>query len=79
MAVVWGFLALLMLVFVGMGATVLKMLQGGEPDDKPLGEPRLTVVPVALLMICVLLLGLAIPSPVASLIRDAAAFLEVRP
>ncbi len=55
------------------------MLQGGEPDDKPLGEPRLTVVPVALLMICVLLLGLAIPSPVASLIRDAAAFLEVRP
>ncbi len=79
MAVAWGFLALLMLVFVGMGATVLKMLQGGEPDDKPLGEPRLTVVPVALLMICVLLLGLAIPSPVASLIRDAAAFLEVRP
>ncbi|MGI6495079.1 MAG: proton-conducting transporter membrane subunit [Kiritimatiellia bacterium] len=79
MAVAWGFLALLMLVFVGMGATVLKMLQGGAPDEVPCHEPRLAVVPAALLMICVLLLGLAIPSPVASLIRDAAAFLEVRP
>ena len=79
MAVAWGFLALLMLVFVGMGATVLKMLQGGEPGEKPCREPRLAVVPVALLMVCVLLLGIAIPAPVADLIRDAAAFLEVRP
>jgi hypothetical protein len=30
-------------------------------------------------MLCVLLLGLAMPPPVAALIRDAAEFLEVRP
>ena len=82
LAVAGGFLLLLLLVFVGMGATVLKVVQGRDPGPAsapPYREPFLSVAPVALLMLGVLLLGLAMPPPVAALVRDATAFLEVRP
>jgi hydrogenase-4 component F len=86
------FLVLLAVVFMGMGSTVVSVVQGSPP---PLGErnPRSslpeanamqtageelgTVAPIVVCMLVVLLLGLYLPAPVEELIRDAAAGLEV--
>ena len=75
------FLALLLLVFIGMGATVLKVVQGSVPDEvrnSPYRDGLLTAAPVVVLMGIVLLLGLYIPAPLAALLNDAVRFLEVR-
>jgi hydrogenase-4 component F len=75
------FLLLLGIVFVGMGATVLAVVQGDPPDQKAedgLRDSVATGAPVLLFMALVLLLGLYIPPPLESLLREAAAFLEVR-
>src|SRR5438874_360642 len=91
------FLSLLGIVFIGMGVTVLTIVQGNAPDPLTLpspptvgGERRVrgkepnafrdsisTGAPVLLFMALVLLLGLYIPPPLESLLREAAAFLEV--
>lgn len=76
------FLLLLAVVFIGMGSTVLPMVQGKPPDRKePNGyrDSIGTVAPVILFMAIVLLLGLYIPPPLESLLREAAAFLEGSP
>ena len=76
------FLFLLCVVFIGMGATVLAVVQGtpDEPKEKSGFRDRLgTCVPILLFMALVLLLGIYIPQPLESLLRDAAAFLEVKP
>ncbi len=73
------FLLLLAIVFVGMGATVLRVVQGTpspraaatEYHDRPQ-----VVVPILVFMGLVLLLGLYIPPPLESLLREAAAYLE---
>lgn len=74
------FLFLLLLVFIGMGATVLAVVQG-KPDpataEKPYREGWLTGLPPVLLMALVLLLGLWIPTPLRQLLQDAVNFLEV--
>jgi len=89
------FLLLLGIVFVGMGATVLAVVQGDAPDPLALSSPPVaegengvrghdtgirdsisTGVPVLLFMALVLLLGLYIPPPLESLLREAAAFVE---
>jgi hydrogenase-4 component F len=73
------FLALLMLVFGGMGATSLSALEGRPP----LGARRTayrdgvtTFAPALGLLALVLLFGLCMPEPVRALIQDAAAALE---
>ncbi len=74
-----GLLLLLLVVFVGMGATVLGMVQGEAPAGIPPGSWREglpTLLPPALLMALVLWLGLQIPPPVARLLEDAVRFLE---
>jgi hydrogenase-4 component F len=78
--VVGGLLLLLLgIVFIGMGATVLAVVQGNPPDDN---EPKRfrdnagTGVPILLFLALVLLLGLYVPPPLESLLREAAAFLE---
>jgi hydrogenase-4 component F len=76
------FLVLLLLVFIGMGATVLKVVQGRVPANVATTSYRdgwLTVAPVVILMGMVLLIGLYIPAPLSTLIKDAAGFLEGRP
>ena len=76
------FLFLLLVVFIGMGATVLKVVQGRAPADvrhTPYRDGFLTAAPVVLLMGLVLLLGLYIPSPLTSMLNDAVHFLEGRP
>jgi hydrogenase-4 component F len=77
------FLVLLGVVFVGMGATVLAVVQGNPPETLPSRETPSyrdtlsTGGPVLLFMLLVLLLGLYIPPPLEALLGDAAAFLEV--
>jgi len=73
------FLALLGIVFIGMGATVLAVVQGNAPEQKqPNGfqDSISTGVPILLFMSLVLFLGLYVPPPLESLLREAAAFLE---
>jgi hydrogenase-4 component F len=73
------FLVLLAVVFIGMGATVLSVVQGESPPDTPATGFRdgfRTGVPIVLFMALVLLLGLYVPPPLEALLRDAAAFLE---
>ena len=75
------FLLFLCTVFVGMGATVLAVVQG-EPPAQPatngFHDTFGTCFPILIFMALVLMLGLYIPPPLEALLRDAAAFLEVR-
>ncbi len=76
------FLAFLLLVFIGMGKTVLKVVQGRPPLDSSAETYRdgfLTIAPVLALMAIVLLLGLYIPAPIGALVRDAVAYLGATP
>jgi len=76
------FLLLLGIVFIGMGSTVLSVVQGEAPSQKQKNGFRdniSTGAPILLFMALVLLLGLYIPPPLESLLREAAAFLEVKP
>jgi hydrogenase-4 component F len=74
------FLALLLLVFAGMGATSLAALQGRPPASARRSSYRdsvTTFAPALLLLALVLLFGLHLPAPVQALLADAAAALEV--
>jgi hydrogenase-4 component F len=75
------FLLFLGVVFVGMGATVLAVVQG-QPDpetaDNGYHDRFITVAPILLFMALVLLLGVYVPPPLESLLREAAAMLEVQ-
>ena len=76
------FLLLLLVVFIGMGATVLKVVQGRAPAEvrnTPYRDGLLTAAPVVIFMGIVLLLGLYIPAPLNTLLNDAVHFLENRP
>jgi hydrogenase-4 component F len=72
------FLLMLVIVFIGMGATVLAVVQG-EPAPMPAGpivkERVLTVLPGAFLLSLVLLLGVYVPPPLSELLHAAAASL----
>jgi len=73
------FLLLLGVAFVGMGATVLAVVQGTAPEDTKHSAYRDTLAtgaPVLLFLALVLLLGIYIPPPLESLLREAAAFVE---
>ncbi len=76
------FLLLLAIVFIGMGATVLTVVQGNPAEETPPNgyhDRVSTCAPVLLFMALVLLLGLYVPPPLETLLREAAAFLEVTP
>lgn len=74
-------LALLGVVFIGMGGTVLLVVQGKPPEAKPgaIRDSVSTGAPVLLFMALVLLLGVYIPAPLHSLLQNATAFLQVKP
>ncbi len=75
------FLLFLTVVFIGMGATVLAVVQG-QPSEQPgpngFHDTFGTCAPIMIFMALVLLMGLYIPPPVEMLLRDAAAFLEAK-
>lgn len=76
------FLVMLFVVFVGMGATVLPVVQGEPPRGLQPNEYRdsfLMVGPAIACLVLVLLLGIYIPPPVNGLLQHAANFLEGRP
>jgi hydrogenase-4 component F len=75
------FLVFLTIVFIGMGSTVLALVQG-EPPQKPdsngFHDTFGTCAPILIFMALVLLMGLYIPPPLESLLRNAVSFLEVK-
>ncbi len=73
------FLALLFVVFVGMGATVLAVVQGEPPKTLPASSYResfLMVAPAAACLSLVLLLGIYLPPPLDGLLQSAAHFVD---
>ena len=66
-----------------MGKTVLKVAQGSASDRggrrRAYRDGFLTTAPALILLALVLLLGLCIPAPLESLMRDAASFMQVAP
>jgi hydrogenase-4 component F len=75
-------LVLLLLVFIGMGTTILAAVQGRRPDGAKTvscQDTLITGAPMMVLLGIVLLLGIYIPGPVRTLLYDAAQFLEARP
>ena len=74
------FLFCLSVVFIGMGSTVLAVVQG-EPPSQPapngFHDTFGTCAPILLFMALVVMMGLYIPPPLETLLREAAAFLEV--
>ena len=80
-AVAGLFLGMLVVIFIGMGSTVLSIVQGepGPLPDAPTSKERFaTVGPGIFLLSLVLLLGVYIPAPLNALLRAAAASLEGR-
>ncbi|MDP2958565.1 MAG: proton-conducting transporter membrane subunit [Longimicrobiales bacterium] len=71
------FLLFLMLVFVGMGATVLKVTLGqGDPPSTRWRERVTTSLPILGFMLLVLALGVYIPSGLQALLWDAVHWIE---
>jgi len=74
------FLALLFIVFLGMGVTILAVVQGRPSEHAAATSFRdsfWTGAPSLGLVSLVLMLGLYIPPPLSALLHEAAAFLEV--
>ncbi len=74
------YLVLLLMVFIGMGSTVLAVVLGA-PSSTPTTSYRdtpQTVLPILILFLLVLCLGVYIPPPLDEMLRAAAAYLERR-
>ena len=74
------FLISLTVIFIGMALTVLPMVMGEVPPDSEMTTYRDTlgtVGPPLALLLLVFLLGVWIPAPLMTLLRDASALLEV--
>jgi hydrogenase-4 component F len=75
-------LVLLVVVFIGMGSTVLSVVQGEATpvtqggDFTIAGERWLTYAPGIVLLALVLMLGVYIPPPINQLLREASIWLE---
>jgi hydrogenase-4 component F len=77
-----GFLFFLLVIFIGMGRTVLTVVQGRPlPNTKRTiyREGILTGLPILVSFGIVLMLGLHIPAPLLAMIRDAVRYLELHP
>jgi len=72
------YLLLLAVIFIGMGATVLAVVQGTPPEDaegRSYRESWFKTAPMFASLALVLMMGTWIPEPVAALIEDAARLL----
>jgi hydrogenase-4 component F len=73
------FLLVLAVVFVGMGATVLAVVLGTPPEEteaNPIRDSLGTSGPILLFVALVVMMGLFIPAPLESALREAAAELD---
>ena len=76
------FLFFLTVVFMGMGSTVLAVIQGEPPETAAPNDYHDTFgtcAPIVLFMALVLMMGLYIPPPLEKLLREAAEILEAQP
>ena len=73
------FAIMLLVVFIGFGATVTSMVFG-EPspaaESTTIRDSLATCWPIVGFALLVLVLGVYLPPPLATLLREAAAFLE---
>ncbi len=76
-----AFLILLLIIFLGMGRTVLAVVQG-RPSSAArrtrYHDTFLTAAPILLTLLLVLMLGLFIPPPLAAILHQAAAFMGAK-
>jgi hydrogenase-4 component F len=76
------FLIMLIVIFIGMGSTVLAVVQG-EPPEKPpekaFHDSFQTVAPIVAFLGLVLMLGVYLPPPLGALLHDAANVVEAHP
>ncbi len=76
------FLTLLLVIFIGMGRTVLTIVLGRPSKAARRSSYRdgwFTGLPILASFAVVLLLGIYIPPPLRAMLNDAVRFLEVRP
>lgn len=76
------FLGLLAIIFIGMGATVLAVVQGDPPAEAaatPYRDTFGTCAAPVVFLVGVLCLGCWLPAPIEAWLRAAAAFVEGRP
>jgi len=76
-----AYLVGLAVIFIGMGATVLRVVQGAPPEGAgaaaaAMGDTALTAGPPLLLLALVLALGLWVPGPLRAVVAAAAALVE---
>lgn len=74
------YLIFLAVIFIGMGSTVLAVVQGEPPEDeegKTYKESPMKVVPMLVSLVLVLIMGIWIPGPVTRLLEAAARLLGV--
>lgn len=75
-----AFILLLVIIFVGMGSTVLPVTLGppNEEVESPyFKETALTVISPILLLVTVLVLGIYLPAPLHAMFTQAAALVEI--
>ncbi|OHD36577.1 MAG: hydrogenase [Spirochaetes bacterium GWF1_31_7] len=73
------FVFFLLIIFIGMGKTVLQIVQGTVPQASEKSNYRDTfssTAPIFCFLIVILIIGLFLPPPLAEMIRNAALFLE---
>jgi hydrogenase-4 component F len=75
------FLLFLAIVFMGMGSTMVRVVQGTPPvaDARPYREPWLTTAPAFAFLAMALVLGVWVPAWLSDALHAAARFVEVRP
>jgi len=75
------FVVLLLVVFIGMGSTIVAFSLGRTErlaSDTGQRDSLATVFPIGLYVLLVFWLGVSTPAPLATLLKDAAAFLTVK-
>ncbi|MBK5253323.1 MAG: hypothetical protein JJE03_02440 [Peptostreptococcaceae bacterium] len=73
------YILFMLIVFMGMGITVVKVVYGEAPEDAmdtPYHEGIMTTMPLVLFLLMILILGIAIPTPLTQLINEAVSFME---
>ena len=76
------YLSLLAIVFVGMGTTVLRVVQGlpsAQAAATTYRDRPALVIPVLMFLGLAIMLGLYIPQPLQTLLHNAVAYLEMKP
>jgi hydrogenase-4 component F len=72
------YLGLLAVIFIGMGSTVLAVVQGVPPEDQAgssFRDSASKTIPIIVALALVLVMGIWIPAPVSALLHEAARFL----